>query len=136
MEEDSLPLSGSAALLRRDIRAFQLAKSAICAGVDTLLHTAGVRASEVKTVWLAGGFGCKLSPESAGAVGMLPLALAPSVWPVGNAAAAGAALLLCSRRFETEAADITAAARVVELAADPVFQERFIEDMLLAEVTE
>ena len=136
MEEDSLPLSGSAALLRRDIRAFQLAKSAICAGVDTLLHPAGVRASEVKTVWLAGGFGCKLSPESAGAVGMLPLALAPSVRPVGNAAAAGAALLLCSRRFETEAADITAAARVVELAADPVFQERFIEDMLLAEVTE
>lgn len=136
MEEDSLPLSGSAALLRRDIRAFQLAKSAICAGVDTLLYTAGVRASEVKTVWLAGGFGCKLSPESAGAVGMLPLALVPSVRPVGNAAAAGAALLLCSRRFETEAADITAAARVVELAADPVFQERFIEDMLLAEVTE
>ena len=55
---------------------------------------------------------------------------------MGNAAAAGAALLLCSRRFETEAADITAAARVVELAADPVFQERFVEDMLLAEVTE
>ena len=124
------------ALLRRDIRAFQLAKSAVCAGVDTLLHTAGLRAPEVKTVWLAGGFGCRLLPESAGAVGMLPLPLVPSVRPVGNAAAAGAALLLCARRFEPELAAITAASRVVELAADPVFQERFVEDMLLSEVTE
>lgn len=135
MEEDALPLAPDVTLLRRDIRAFQLAKSAICAGAETLLHTAGLRASEVKTVWLAGGFGCRLSPESAGAVGMLPLPLIPSVRAVGNAAAAGAALLLCARRFETEAADITAAARVIELAAHPVFQERFVEDMLLAEVT-
>ena len=50
--------------------------------------------------------------------------------------AAGAALLLCARRFELELAAITAASRVVELAADPVFQERFVEDMLLSEVTE
>ena len=55
---------------------------------------------------------------------------------MGNAAAAGAALLLCARRFEPELAAITAASRVVELAADPVFQERFVEDMLLSEVTE
>ena len=136
MEEDALSLPPGVALLRRDIRAFQLAKSAVCAGVDTLLHTAGLRAPEVKTVWLAGGFGCRLLPESAGAVGMLPLPLVPSVRPVGNAAAAGAALLLCARRFEPELAAITAASRVVELAADPVFQERFVEDMLLSEVTE
>ena len=31
---------------------------------------------------------------------------------------------------------IGSASRVVELAADPVFQERFVEDMLLSEVTE
>ena len=136
LQADALPLAPGAALLRRDIRAFQLAKSAVCAGVDTLLHTAGLRAPEVKTVWLAGGFGCRLLPESAGAVGMLPLPLVPSVRPVGNAAAAGAALLLCARRFEPELAAITAASRVVELAADPVFQERFVEDMLLSEVTE
>ena len=72
MEEDSLPLSGSVSLLRRDIRSFQLAKAAVCAGVDTLLRAAGRAASEVETVWLAGGFGCKLSPDSAGAVGLLP----------------------------------------------------------------
>ena len=53
-----------------------------------------------------------------------------------DAAAAGAALLLCSRRFEAELAAIVSASRVVELAADPVFQERFVEDMLLSEVTE
>lgn len=66
----------------------------------------------------------------------------PACWsgrdctPTVPAAAAGAALLLCARRFEPELAAITAASRVVELAADPVFQERFVEDMLLSEVTE
>ena len=39
-EEDALPLAPGVTLLRRDIRAFQLAKSAICAGAETLLHTA------------------------------------------------------------------------------------------------
>ena len=77
MEEDSLPLTGSVSLLRRDIRSFQLAKAAVCAGVDTLLRAAGRAASEVETVWLAGGFGCKLSPASAGAVGLLPRQLDP-----------------------------------------------------------
>ena len=64
MEDDSLPLSGSVSLLRRDIRSFQLAKAAVCAGVDTLLRAAGRAASEVETVWLAGGFGCKLPMAS------------------------------------------------------------------------
>ena len=135
MEEESLPLSGGVSLLRRDIRAFQLAKSAVCAGVDTLLHAAGCTAMQVRTTWLAGGFGCKLSPESAGAVGLLPRDLIPSVRPAGNTAAMGAALLLCSRRFEAELAAIVSASRVVELAADPFFQQRFVEDMILAEVT-
>lgn len=135
MEDDSLPLSGSVSLLRRDIRSFQLAKAAVCAGVDTLLRAAGRAASEVETVWLAGGFGCKLSPASAGAVGLLPRQLIPAVRPSGNTAAMGAALLLCSRRFEAETVSIAAAARLVDLSASPVFQQRFVEDMTLSEVT-
>ena len=37
MEDDSLPLSGSVSLLRRDIRSFQLAKAAVAAGADGLM---------------------------------------------------------------------------------------------------
>ena len=47
----------------------------------------------------------------------------------------GAALLLCSRRFEAETVSIAAAARLVDLSASPVFQQRFVEDMTLSEVT-
>ena len=113
----------------------QLAKAAVCAGVDTLLRAAGRAASEVETVWLAGGFGCKLPPDSAGAVGLLPRQLIPAVRPSGNTAAMGAALLLCSRRFEAETVSIAAAARLVDLSTSPVFQQRFVEDMTLSEVT-
>ena len=128
-------LLDAVAALRRDIRSFQLAKAAVCAGVDTLLRAAGRAVSEVETVWLAGGFGCKLSRDSAGAVGLLPRQLIPAVRPSGNTAAMGAALLLCSRRFEAETVSIAAAARLVDLSASPVFQQRFVEDMTLSEVT-
>ena len=136
MEPDSLPLADGVSLLRRDIRSFQLAKSAVCAGAETLLHAASIYPADVRTVWLAGGFGCRLSPVSAVEVGLLPKALLPAIRPAGNTAAMGAALLLCARRFEEEAAEIAAMSHVVELAANPVFQQRFVEDMLLSEVTE
>lgn len=131
--EDDVRLAEGVSLTQRDIRALQLAKGAVCAGLETLLCHAGVAPSRVETMWLAGGFGSKLSPLSAAAVGLVPAALAPVIRPMGNTAAMGAALLLCRRETLHEISAITAAAETVELATSPVFQERFMEDMALKE---
>lgn len=48
------------------------AKAAIGAGIETLLETAGIRADEVCTVYLAGGFGMHLNVPHEIAVGLLP----------------------------------------------------------------
>lgn len=133
MEEDSIPLGSGTALTRGDIRSFQLAKSAICAGIEALLSAAEITAADVETMWLAGGFGSKLSPESAAKIGLFPTALAGKVQPVGNAAAAGAARLLCGGLTES-VCKIVSMAQLVELAGDAVFQQKFMENMILGEV--
>lgn len=132
--EDELPLAENVVLTQKDIRAFQLAKSAVCAGMETLFDYAGISVGEIKTVWLAGGFGNKLSPASAAGVGLIPAALAPVIVPTGNSAAAGASLLLRSKEAIEEICLITAACETVDLATSPVFQARFMDDMMLGEV--
>ncbi len=128
LEAEEVPLGERVRLTRRDIRALQLAKAAVCAGMETLLHTAQAVPGRV---CLAGGFGCRLSLESAAGIGLLPAALAARAEPAGNTAAAGASLLLRSRAMTAEVERIAGLAETVELAANPLFQERFISDMAL-----
>ena len=134
MEADTLPLGGCVSLTRGDIRAFQLAKSAICAGVETLLDAAGIPAEAPDTLWLSGGFGSRLSPDSAGRIGLFPAVLTEKAIPAGNTAAAGAAQLLCNSGALAEIERIAALAETVELANSAVFQQQFVERMTLEEV--
>lgn len=134
METEVIPLSGSIALTRSDIRAFQLAKSAVCAGIETLLATAGISPDKIDTVWLSGGFGSKLSADSAASIGLFPAILSEKAIPAGNTAASGAARLLCDSNALIEIRKIADLAETVELANNPVFQEKFMENMMLGEV--
>lgn len=124
-------------LTQGDIRRLQLAKAAIAAGVRTLLRRAGIRAEELARVELAGGFGSSLSPGAACAIGLLPPALAlPGAGPdparvraVGNAAGEGAALALLRADARETLCALAARCQYIELAADPEFQQAYLEEM-------
>lgn len=60
---------------QKDIRAVQLAKSAICAGMTTLLAEAEIPAEEVSELLIAGGFGSFVRVASAARIGLIPKAL-------------------------------------------------------------
>ena len=109
-----------------DIRAVQLAKAAIAAGVETLLASAGIRAPQVHRLLLAGGFGSHLSVTSAAAIGLIPATLAAKAQAVGNASLAGASMLLLDTRARAQAEHIAGKARLVPLGGDPGFAERFM----------
>lgn len=130
LEDDPTPVAPPVVLTQADIRMTQLAKSAICAGIRTLLHAADISTDAVSRLWLAGGFGSYLNLRSAGRIGLLPAELTDRITVTGNAALAGAAMLLldCSRR--TRAAALAAEAEVVDLAANPVFANAYMEGML------
>lgn len=131
LEDDPFVIKEPVLLTQQDIRMLQLAKSAICAGLLTLLKNAGIHASEVSALYIAGGFGNYLSKESAARIGLLPKALAERAMPVGNAALSGASMLLLNAELRREAEAWAHAAHVSELATDPGFSERFMSGMML-----
>ena len=119
-------------LTQPDIRAVQLAKSAICAGMYTLLHEAGASVGQVGSLLLAGGFGSFLSCASAGRIGLIPSALAPAARSIGNAAGMGASMILLSDEMKARSLEIAAAAKDVELSASPYFMEQYVEQMMFS----
>ncbi len=129
LDAPSVIIAGGVRLTAGDVRALQLAKAAVAAGVETLLAAAGITPAQVKRLWLAGGFGSRLSVSSAVAVGLIPAALAGRAQAVGNAALAGAAALLLDTRLREKAERIARETELVPLGGDPGFESRFLAAM-------
>lgn len=119
-------------LTQKDIRAVQLAKSAICAGMRTLLAEAGIQPEAVAELVVAGGFGSRIDPVSAERIGLFPTGFAAKARAVGNAAGAGAAMVLLSDPIRREAEGMPAAVRTVELSSHPGFMDAYIDGMIFA----
>ena len=113
----------------KDIRAVQLAKAAIAAGMETLMRSAQTAPEEIGTLYIAGGFGSHLNVDSAATIGLIPDALAGSVRILGNAALAGAARLLLDTDAIARIRAICARATFVNLGGDPLFNELYVDHM-------
>jgi uncharacterized 2Fe-2S/4Fe-4S cluster protein (DUF4445 family) len=117
-------------LTQKDVREVQLAKGAIAAGVETLLAEFGARASDIQEVCLAGAFGNFIRPDRALAIGLLPQVPLDRVTFVGNAAGAGARMMLLNRDLRRVADDVARGAEHVELSQRADFRTRFADAML------
>lgn len=122
------------AITQKDIREVQLAKAAVAAGIESLLHAAGISVGKVGRFVLAGGFGAHISPDNARRIGLLP-AWAGTVETAGNAAGEGAALILLDPSKNLPRA-VSAARRceTLDLNEDAFFQRRFIGNMIFPHV--
>jgi uncharacterized 2Fe-2S/4Fe-4S cluster protein (DUF4445 family) len=106
-----------------DIRELQLAKAAVLCGIKVLMEK--VKVNKIDKIFLAGAFGNYLRPEAAKMIGLFPEDV--EVTPIGNAAGYGAILSLLSREKRLFAQEIVQKTEYVELASEPLFQERFME---------
>lgn len=132
-EDPTVPGGAELSLTQEDIRQFQLAKSAIRAGIEALLAHAGLTAEDVGAVYIAGGLGFYMHTESAVRCGLLPELFADRTKAVGNTALAGAGRALCMDAFGEKVRHIAETCEVIELNASRVFNEAFIESMLFPE---
>jgi uncharacterized 2Fe-2S/4Fe-4S cluster protein (DUF4445 family) len=107
-----------------DIRAIQLAKSALYAGARLLMDHRGV--DRVDHVVLAGAFGAHISPKHAMVLGMIPDAPLENVTSAGNAAGHGARIALCNRSARLEIEKIVGNIQKIETAIEPKFQDHFV----------
>ena len=117
----------------KDAREIQLAKAAVRAGIDTLLHELHTTEADVQVVYLAGGFGNYMDKNSAVRVGLIPAVLRDRIVPLGNAAGSGAIRLLLDMAAEDALADITAKTTYFELSANAFFQGAYVEQMMFPE---
>ena len=107
-----------------DIRAIQLAKSALYAGARLLMDERGV--DRVDRVVLAGAFGAHISAKHAMVLGMIPDAPLDRVTSAGNAAGTGARIALCNIASRAEIEKVVRQITKVETAIEPKFQEHFV----------
>lgn len=114
----------SIAFTQADVRAVQLAKGALQAGIELLCAENGI--SRPSRLLIAGAFGSFINRADALRIGMFPEMDVDDIEVVGNAAGAGAMLALMREDFFEKAREIAASARVLDLASHPRFQETFI----------
>ncbi|MEQ9053457.1 MAG: ASKHA domain-containing protein [Roseovarius confluentis] len=107
-----------------DIRAIQLAKSALYAGARLLMDERGV--DKVDRVVLAGAFGAHISAKHAMVLGMIPDVPLDKVTSAGNAAGTGARIALCNVGARREIERVVREITKVETAIEPKFQEHFV----------
>jgi uncharacterized 2Fe-2S/4Fe-4S cluster protein (DUF4445 family) len=116
-------------ITQNDVRAVQLAKAALRAGIDLLLEHAGN--PTVTDVRLAGAFGAHIDPLHAMVLGLVPDCPLDGVKSVGNAAGAGAVTALLSAAARAEMESAVRGIDKIETATEPRFQELFVAAMAL-----
>jgi len=108
-------------LSQKDVDQILLAKGAIRAGIDVLMDEMQVSKDEIEEIVIAGAFGSYMLPEQAIRLGMLPDIPLEYVRAVGNAAGAGARMMLVSKSARVEAEALARRIEYLELTVYPDF---------------
>jgi uncharacterized 2Fe-2S/4Fe-4S cluster protein (DUF4445 family) len=114
-----------------DIAILLQAKAAIAAGIFILLARFDVSPGEIKTLYLAGGFGLNVDAASAIGCGLLPGFASHQVQFLGNGSLAGAYLALLDSGAIEELKRISRGIEIVELNLDREFEACYIRQLRL-----
>ncbi len=112
-----------------DIASLLQAKAAIAAGIVCLLQQVGLSSTDVKTLYLAGGFGFHMDIENVIHCGLLPGFRPEQISMVGNTSLAGAYLALVDSSALDEIRAISARVETIELNLDPTFESCYIDQL-------
>ena len=118
---------------QNDVRAIQLAKAALYAGVRLLMDKLGV--DHVDRITLAGAFGSHIDVKYAMVLGLIPDCDLAKVVAGGNAAGTGARIALVNRAARAEIEQVVRRVEKIETAVEPMFQQHFVEAMALPHKT-
>jgi len=116
-------------ITQNDVRAIQLAKAALYAGVRLLMERLGVE--QVDRIRLAGAFGSHIDVKYAMVLGMIPDCALRNVSSAGNAAGTGARIALLDQRTRATIEGLVRRIEKIETAVAPRFQEFFVEAMAI-----
>jgi len=113
-------------LTQKDIRQVQLAKGAVRAGIEFLLRSKGIKASEVDRVLIAGSFGYHLRAKSLINIGLLPPEFEGRIEFIGNTSKSGGQAFLLNKSYRAQMARLVKNIEVIELANYKDFDKVFV----------
>jgi uncharacterized 2Fe-2S/4Fe-4S cluster protein (DUF4445 family) len=116
-------------IMQNDVRAIQLGKAALYAGVRLLMERMGVE--KVDAVRLAGAFGSHIDVKYAMVLGLIPDCDLAHVSSAGNAAGTGARMALLDIQARTDIQNLVRRVDKIETAVEPQFQAFFVEAMAI-----
>ena len=116
-------------ILQNDVRAIQLGKAALYAGVRLLMERMGIQ--KVDVIRLAGAFGSHIDVKYAMVLGLIPDCDLAHVSSAGNAAGTGARMALLDTQARTDIQNLVRRVEKIETAVEPQFQAFFVEAMAI-----
>ncbi len=129
MQESEHTILSPVVITQKDVRMIQLAKSAICAGIDTTIITANLNYDDIETFYIAGGFGSYLNINSAANIGLIPKQLKQKAKVMGNSALMGACMLLLCKSLQSNVKKIANLATTIHLEANTTFIQKYTDGM-------
>ena len=117
------------ALKQKDIRQIQLAKSAIRAGVESLIKKAGIALNDIDQVYLAGGFASNIHVGNMIRIGLIPQELENKIHISGNSSLGGGVKYLLDKDCKQSLNIIREKSRDINLSMDSEFNDLFIKNM-------
>ncbi len=120
-------------ITQNDVRAIQLAKAALYAGIRLLMDGLGVQ--HVDRIRLAGAFGSHIDVMYAMVLGLIPDCDLDNVTSAGNAAGTGAYIALVDQNARQEIEREVRRIEKIETAVEPRFQEHFVAAMAIPHQT-
>jgi uncharacterized 2Fe-2S/4Fe-4S cluster protein (DUF4445 family) len=121
-------------IMQNDVRAIQLAKAALRAGVALLMDRLGT--DRVDRIRLAGAFGSHIDVKYAMILGMIPDCDLFRVASAGNAAGTGARIALLDGDSRRTIEELVRRVEKIETAIEPKFQAHFVAAMGIPHSTE
>lgn len=129
--ETGFPLSedGKIRFCQKDVREIQLAKSAVRAGLETLILRYGISWEEIDKVYVAGGFGHKTDIHKAVGIGLFPAFCEEKVEAVGNTCLQGTAKYLTQKDASEAVERLVEVSEEIGLSGDKNLQKFYMENM-------
>ena len=129
IDSDEHPQGREVSITLKDVRAIQLAKSAIYTGCTLITSTYGIEPAALEEVCLAGAFGNYIDISRAQAIGLLPSIPDVPIRSMGNGAGLGAQHYLLSKNVRNRADALRQNTTHIELASNPNFTNVYMKGM-------
>lgn len=126
MAEEAFEIAEDIILTQKDVRQFQLAKSAVYSALVTLMKQLSISFNDIENIFISGGFSQELNINNAIITGTLPQEAKEKIKLLGNTALSGTIKYASAqdnplKNFES--------VNYIDLSADTDFSENFINNM-------